>query len=145
MKRTQIALRHRFEARAGVALLLAGVLIATGCGGPRLGVVESRRVLSESVLALSMQRRLDEQERIMAADLRLLAGQLSPEDLEARRQIHLRDLQQLKVDLEEQLNTRIRQTVAEVAKERRLRVVLVKDVTRLGGIDVTDDVIERLK
>lgn len=136
---------HRWSGRAVVVVVLAGALLVTGCGSARVGVVESRRVLSESVLALSMQRRLDDQEKAMAADLRLLAQQLSPEDLEARRQIHLRDLQQLKVELEAQLNVRIRQAVAEVARERRLRVVLVKDVTRLGGIDVTNDVIERLK
>lgn len=127
------------------SLVVLAALVVSACGGPRLGLVDSRRVLDESVLALSMQRRLDEQEKAMAADLRLLASQLSPEDLEARRQLHLRDLQQLKADLEAQLNERIRQAVAEVAKRRRLRVVLVKDVTRLGGIDVTADVIERLK
>lgn len=125
-------------------VLLAAALIVAGCA-PRVGVVDSRRVLTESVLALSYQRQLDDREKAMAADLQLLAGQLKPEDFEARRESHLRDLEEMKQDLEQRLNTRIRQEVAGVARRKRLRIVLIKDVAQIGGIDVTDDVIARLK
>lgn len=125
-------------------LLLAVALVAAGCA-PRVGMVDSQRVLRESVLALTYQRQLDDREKAMAADLQLLAGELKPEDFDARRQSYLRELEEMKADLEQRLNTRIRQEVAEVARRRRLRVVLVKDVAHIGGIDVTDDVIARLK
>lgn len=131
------------RAQVLLSLILAS-LIAAGCA-PRVGVVDSRRVLNESVLALSYQKQLDDQEKALAADLRLLAGQLSPEDLEARRQTHVRELAKTKAELEMRLNDRIRQAAADVARKRRLRLVLMKDVTRVGGIDVTDDVIARLK
>jgi len=125
-------------------VLLAAAGLAAGCG-PRLGGVDSQRVLTESVTALSFQRQLDDREKAMAADLQLLAGQMGREDFEARRQSYLKELADLKRELEQRLNQRIRAAVAEVARKRRLRIVLVKDATRLGGIDVTDDVIERLK
>lgn len=125
-------------------VLLAAALVVAGCA-PRVGVVDSRRVLTESVLALSYQRQLDDREKAMAADLQLLAGQLKPEDFEARRESYLRDLEEMKQDLEQRLNTRIRQEVAGVARRKRLRIVLVKDAAQIGGIDVTDDVIARLK
>lgn len=133
---------------AHLAVLLAGLaamLLLSGCARSRVGVVESDRVLNQSVLALSYQRQLDEREKAMAADLRLLSGQLSPQDLEARRQTHLRELEEVKQALETQLNDRIRAVVAEVAKRRRLQVVLVKEATRVGGTDITDEVIARLK
>jgi outer membrane protein len=126
-----------------VLLALAGLALP-GCT-PRVGVVDSHRVLNESVLALSYQKQLDDREKAMVADLQLLRGQLSPEDLEARRQTYLRELAALRADLERQLNERVRQAAAEVARRRRLRLVLVKDATRFGGVDVTDDVIARLK
>lgn len=129
--------------RALLWAVLAAVLLS-GCA-PRVGIVDSRRILTESVLALSFQRQLDEQEKAMAADLQLLGGQLSAQDFEARRQTHLRDLGEMKRDLEQRLNQRIRQEVAEVARRKRLRAVLVKDGTHLGGIDITDEVIDRLK
>ncbi|HEU5299732.1 MAG TPA: OmpH family outer membrane protein [bacterium] len=129
---------------AAVALVLAAAA-ASACTAPRVGVVESRRVLRESVLALTYQRQLDDREKAMAADLRLLSGQLSAEDLEARRQSYLKDLTEMKQSLETTLNDRIREAVQQVAKRRRLRIVLVKESVNLGGIDVTDDVIAQLK
>lgn len=129
----------------GRALVIAVLaLLATGCA-PRIGVVDSQRILNESVLALSFQKQLDDREKAMATDLRLLSGQLSKEDLEARRQTHVRELAVARRDLEAQLNERIRSAVAEVARQRRLRLVLVKQATRLGGVDITAQVIERLK
>lgn len=131
--------------RRGFALAIIGLaLLVAGCA-PRVGVVDSQRVLNESVLALSFQKQLDDREKAMVTDLRLLTAQLSKEDLEARRQTYLRELAALRQDMEAQLNQRIRQAVAEVARRRRLRVVLVKQATKLGGIDVTQDVIDRLK
>jgi Skp family chaperone for outer membrane proteins len=124
---------------------VAASLLVLGCAGPRVGVVESRRILNESVLALSYQRQLDEREKAMATDLRLLSAQLTAEDLEARRQAYLRDLSEMKQSLETKLNDRIRATVAEVAREQRLRVVLVKEAARVGGTDITELVIARLK
>ncbi len=133
--------------RYGMLLIAALTLslLVSGCAGPRVGVVESRRILNESVLALSYQRQLDEREKAMATDLRLLSAQLTAEDLEARRQAYLRDLAEMKQSLETKLNDRIRATVAEVAKEQRLRVVLVKESARVGGTDITELVIARLK
>ncbi|TMI75917.1 MAG: OmpH family outer membrane protein [Bacillati bacterium ANGP1] len=43
-------------------------LVATGCA-PRIGVVDSKRILNESVLALSYQKQLDDREKAMVADL----------------------------------------------------------------------------
>jgi Skp family chaperone for outer membrane proteins len=133
--------RRRFPS---MIVLGALALTAAGCA-PRIGVVDSKRILNESVLALSYQKQLDDREKAMVADLRLLTGQLSKEDLEGRRQTYLRELATVRRNFEEQLNQRIHAAVAEEAHRRRLRVVLVKQVTRLGGIDITDAVLQRLK
>lgn len=131
--------------RAAALLLVLAAATAAACTAPRVGVVESRRVLRESVLALTYQRQLDDREKAMAADLRLLSGQLSAEDLEARRQSYLTELTDLKQSLETTLNDRIRDAVQQVAKRRRLGTVLVKESVSIGGIDVTDDVIAQLR
>ncbi|HLE77532.1 MAG TPA: OmpH family outer membrane protein [bacterium] len=125
--------------------IAALTVLAAGCTGPRVAVVDSDRVLNESVLALAFQKQLSERERLMAEDLRLLGPQLSAQEIEARRQIYTRELQKMKDELERRLSTRVREVVAEVAKERRLKLVLVKDATPYGGMDVTADVIAKLK
>lgn len=131
--------------RTGSVLLIAvAALAVTGCA-PRIGVVDSKRILNESVLALSYQKQLDDREKAMLTDLQLLSGQLSREDLEARRQTHVRELTAFRRDLEGRLNDRIREAVAEVARRRRLQFVIKKEAAKLGGVDITDQVIERLK
>jgi len=80
----------------------------------------------------------------------LLAGQLSPADLEARRNQYLRELAQLKVELEDRLNKEIRDAVGQIVRERGLRgAVLVKSpiVYALPGrtVDITEEVIARLR
>ena len=130
--------------RGWVPLVVGVLLVATGCG-PRIGVVDSKRIINESVLGLSYQKQLDDREKAMVADLRLLTGQLSKEDLQGRRQTYLKELAALRRDLEEQLNERVHAAVADEARRRRLRVVLVKQAIRFGGIDITDVVLARLK
>ncbi len=131
--------------RYGQLGLIIGLVVVVGGCAPRLGVVDSKRVLNESVLALSFQKQLDDREKAMVTDLRLLSSQLSKEDLDARRQTYERELVALRQELEGRLNERIREAAAEVARRRRLRVVLVKQITTLGGVDVTDAVIAQLK
>ncbi len=127
------------------ALVLATTVVLTSCGNPPVGLVDSQRLLNESVLALSYQKQLDDREKAMATDLRLLAGTISKEDLDARRDAYRRELAGMKQRMEEALNAQIRKTVAEVARKRRLRIVLIRQAVTLGGIDVTADVIEALK
>jgi Skp family chaperone for outer membrane proteins len=132
--------------RYGQLGLIVGLVVVVGGCAPRLAVVDSKRVLNESVLALSFQKQLDDREKAMVTDLRLLSSQLSKEDLDVRRQTYERELVALRQQLEGRLNERIRQATAEVARRRRLRIVLVKQITTRGGdVDVTDEVIARLK
>jgi outer membrane protein len=126
-------------------LVILGLAVLVGGCAPRLGVVDSQRLLNETVVGLSFQKQLSDREKAMEADLQLLSSQLSQNDLAVRRQMHVRELATLRLELEGRLNDRIRKATAEVARQRRLRIVLVKGPTLMGGVDVTDAVIERLK
>lgn len=130
---------------AVVGAVVLAALVSAGCGPPRVGVVDSGRILNESLPALAYQKQLDDREKAMTADLRLLVGRLNQADLEARRQTHLRELEGIKRELEDRLNEQVRKAVEEVARDRRMRLVLVKQATPLGGVDVTEDVLNRLK
>ena len=135
--------------RAGLLVLLA-VLGLSACGGGRVAIVDSDRILNESVRALSYQKQLDEREKTMALDLQLLSGRLSAADLEARRNQYLRELSQQKLELEERLNKEIRDVVGRVVREKGLRgAVLVKDpvLYAVSGrtVDITAEVIARLR
>lgn len=136
------------QAAALAALALVAVVTA-GCVPSRVGLVDSRRILTESAKALRYQKEIDDRERAMTTDLQLLVTQLSREDLEARRQQYLRELQGLRVELEQTLNKEIREVIQQVVREKRLRGVIVKGpvvYSRAGTtIDITQEVIDRLK
>lgn len=131
--------------------VLAG-LLAVGaafslqwCGGSPIGIVDTQRVLNESVRALQYQKQLDDREKQMVAELAAVANQVSKADLDARRARYLTELGQMKRDLEGQLTQQLAQAATEIAKRDRLRAVLVKTPISYGGRDITQQVIERLK
>jgi Skp family chaperone for outer membrane proteins len=126
-------------------LVLVTALLAAGCARPAVGLVDTQRVLNESVLALSYQKQLNDREKLMAAELAIAAQRLDRRALEQQRLAYLRELQQLRADLEERLNRRLREVVEEVARRERVRIVLVKSAAVVGGKDLTDQVLEKLR
>ncbi len=130
--------------RRGLWVLVA-VLALGGCARPAVGVVDTQRVLNESVLALSYQKQLNDREKLMAAELSLAAQRLNRRALEEQRLAYLRELQQLRAELEDRLNRRLREAVEEVARKERVRLVVVKSAAVVGGKDLTDQVLERLR
>jgi Skp family chaperone for outer membrane proteins len=138
-----------FRRFASAVLVVGAVALAAGCTMGRVGLVDHQRILRESAKALRYQKELDDRERAMAADLQLLVGQLSKEDLEARRVQYFRELQALRAELEETLNREVRAAMLQVVREKRLRGVMVKGpviYSRPGAtVDITQDIIDRLK
>lgn len=128
----------------GAALILAAALFVSGCG-PQIGVVDTQRVLNESVKALEYQKQLNDREKQMVAELAALNGQVSPAELTARRASLMTELAQLRSDLENQLNQQLHDAAAQVARQDGLRLVVIKNSSYLGGRDVTQQVIDRLK
>jgi Skp family chaperone for outer membrane proteins len=131
--------------------MVAALALALGaCSPVRVAVVDSERILRESVRALSYQQQLGEREKAMALDLQFLAGSLPAADFQARRNQYLKELQQMKAELEERLNKEVRETTGQIVKEKGLRAtVIVKNpvLFSLPGrtVDITDEVIARLR
>lgn len=132
-----------------IAVLGVAVLTAAGCQSGQVGLVDSRRIITESARALRFQKDIDDRERAMATDLQMLANQLSKEDLDARRAQYFQELQALRTQLEQTLNREVHNALQQVVKEKRLRGVMVKGpvvYSRPGStVDITQDVIDRLR
>lgn len=139
----------RWHHRLTIVLIGAVMLIVAGCTAGRVGLVDNRRILTESAKALRYQKELDDRERALTTDLQLLVGQLSKEDLEARRAQYFRELQGLRAELESKLNKEVREALHQIVREKRLRGVIVKApvVYSQPGttVDITQDIIDRLK
>ncbi len=129
-----------------VGLLALGAAFTVGrCGAAPVGIVDTQRVLNESVKALQYQKLLDNREKQMVAELAAIATQIPPADLNGRRARYLTELGQMKRDLEGQLGQQLSQVAGEIAREDHLKLVLVKAPLWFGGRDITQQVIDRLK
>ncbi|HYM90107.1 MAG TPA: OmpH family outer membrane protein [bacterium] len=129
-----------------VGLLALGAAFSVGrCGAAPVGIVDTQRVLNESVKALQYQKLLDNREKQMVAELAAVATQITPADLSGRRARYLTELGQMKRDLEGQLTQELGQVAGEIAREDHLKLVLVKAPLWFGGRDITQQVIDRLK
>ncbi len=129
-----------------VGLLALGAAFTVGrCGAAPVGIVDTQRVLNESVKALQYQKLLDNREKQMVAELAAIATQVTPADLNGRRARYLTELGQMKRDLEGQLSQQLGQVAGEIAREDHLKLVLVKAPLWFGGRDITQQVIDRLK
>ena len=129
-----------------VGLLAVGAALTAGrCGAPPVGVVDTLRVLNESVKALQYQKQLDDREKQMVAELSAIATQVGAPELSARRARDLTELGQMKRDLEGQLAQQLSKVAGEIAREGQLKAVLVKGPVWFGGLDITQQVIDRLK
>jgi outer membrane protein len=126
-------------------LALAAAFTVASCQGSPIGVVDTQRVLNESVKALQYQKQLDDREKQMVAELAAIAKDIPATDMAARRARYLTELGQMKSDFERQLTQQLSQVAGDVAKEDHLRVVLVKGPVGYGGRDITEQVINRLK
>ncbi|MDR7581667.1 MAG: hypothetical protein QN148_10170, partial [Armatimonadota bacterium] len=74
-------------------VVVVSTFLLAGCGRPAVGVVDTQRVLNESVLALSYQKQLNDREKLMAAELSIAAQRLDRRALEQQRLAYLRELQ----------------------------------------------------
>ena len=126
-------------------LVFGAALMAGSCGGPAVGVVDTQRVLNESVKALQYQKELDDREKQMVAELAAIAPQVTKADLSARRARFLTELGQMRRDFEGKLTQQLSRVAGEIARDDHLRFVLVKAPVWVGGRDITQQVIDRLK
>jgi len=134
-------------------MALAAVLLISGCGKANIGYFDGQRIMKESP---QIQSIVDEGNAALAAASKDNAEQLakdetsmSDEDFkkeQAKTQAKIQGLQQR---YSSELKTKVDAAVADIVKAKELDVVLDnegadKSVVQ-GGIDITDEVIQKLQ
>lgn len=135
-----------FRRSAGLLVVfLAVMVVSSGCWpwGPRVGKIDITRIVNESPRAKKYQEQLNARYESLVAGLQ--QNGLSEEELKRRKEEAYAEYQRLKSELEARLDREITAEVQRLAREKSLSVVLFKEAVRYGGIDLTDDVIARLK
>lgn len=133
-----------------VVLLLvvfAFSVLVSGCSGTNqnVGVLDVNRVMAESPKVKGFQDQLNVKGKELTDKLEKEKAGISAEEYQKRQEAAYSEFVKIKQDLEGQIDASIKQTLEQVAQEKKLSVVLYKNGVAQGGTDITDEVIKRMQ
>lgn len=130
-------------------LLFAGVMAASAetavASGQKAGVVDMKRVVSESPKIRALQEELSAKGRELAEQLEKDKAVLSAEELHVKQQTAYGEFMEFKKSIENRFDEVVNKALAEVGKEKSLNLILYKSTVAFGGMDITQDVINKLQ
>lgn len=121
-------------------------LVLTGCSSNQaIGIVDMNKVMTESPKAKQFQEQLQAKGKELSDTLEKEKASLGDEEFKKRQEAAYGQFQQIKQDLEGQIDNSFKQALDQVVKEKKLSIVLYKEGVTQGGTDITDDVIKRMQ
>ena len=138
------------------ALLLIGVaamLVMSGCGKAKIGYVDGDRSMKEAPQIQSLveegNAKIQQAQEDAEKDLAEKKGTMSDEDFQKAQADARRKVAGLNQSYSVQLKQKLDAALADIAKEKKLDAVVdnqaQQKVVIEGGIDVTDDAINKLQ
>ncbi|HEY3426389.1 MAG TPA: OmpH family outer membrane protein [Negativicutes bacterium] len=131
-------------------LLLITVFMITvllsGCGTTQnVGVLDVNKVMTDSPKVKEFQDQLNVKGKELGDQLEKDKASLKPEDFQKRQEDAYGQFMKLKQDMEGQIDAAIKQTLDQVAKDKKMGIVLYKNGVAQGGTDITDEVIQKMQ
>jgi outer membrane protein len=117
-----------------VVLMLLFALTALGCGGRNtaFGVVDMQRIEAES----SVYKDIKDD---------IMTKAKSAEETQKIMQDKSAEMQLVQTEAQNKLKASFNNALNQVAKDKNLGAILIKDAVPQGGVDVTDDVLKNMK
>ena len=129
-----------------LTLLLFTVVVLGGCASSTaVGVFDVNKAMTESPKIKQFQEQLNAKGKELSDKLEKEKAGISEEEFQKRQEAAYQEFLKGKQDLEAQVDASIKQTIEQVAKEKKLGVVIYKNATAQGGVDITDEVIKRMQ
>jgi len=128
-------------------MMVVLAMFAFGCSGRTadFGVVDMKKVEAEAPAVKSIKEEFDKKVKAAQEDLKKETEGKSAEEAQKLASDKRAQLQVAQSEAQTRLKSSLNAALAEVAKEKKLGAVLLKDVTLSGGVDVTEDVIKKMK
>lgn len=131
-------------------LLLITVFMITvllsGCGTTQnVGVLDVNKVMTDSPKVKEFQEQLNVKGKELGDQLEKDKASLKPEEFQKRQEDAYGQFMKLKQDMEGQIDAAIKQTLDQVAKDKKMGIVLYKNGVAQGGTDITDEVIQKMQ
>lgn len=125
-------------------MALAGML--SGCGSEdKIGTVDMTRIQQEAPLMQQYKQKTEDKQKAVEEELKQAQASMSPEDFQKKQAQAQQELNIFGASMQRQFMSDIQSKLGEIAKEKKVGIVVVKEAVPQGGVDVTDDLIKKLQ
>ena len=129
-----------------VAAMLALTGMLAGCGGKdNVGVVDMSRVQKEAPLVQQYKQKTEDKQKSIEKELQDAKQNMSAEDFQKKQQQAQQELNIFGASMQRQFMSDIQSKLGDIAKDKTVGIIVVKEAVPSGGIDVTDDLIAKLQ
>ena len=129
-----------------VAAMLALTGMLAGCGGKYIvGVVDMSRVQKEAPLVQQYKQKTEDKQKSIEKELQDAQQSMSAEDFQKKQQQAQQELNIFGASMQRQFMSDIQSKLGDIAKDKNVGIIVVKEAVPSGGIDVTDDLIAKLQ
>ena len=117
-----------------------------GCGGKdNVGVVDMSRVQKEAPLVQQYKQKTEDKQKSIEKELQDAKQNMSAEDFQKKQQQAQQELNIFGASMQRQFMSDIQSKLGDIAKDKNVGIIVVKEAVPSGGIDVTDDLIAKLQ
>ena len=129
-----------------VAAMLALTGMLAGCGGKdNVGVVDMSRVQKEAPLVQQYKQKTEDKQKSIEKELQDAQQNMYAEDFQKKQQQAQQELNIFGASMQRQFMSDIQSKLGDIAKDKNVGIIVVKEAVPSGGIDVTDDLIAKLQ
>lgn len=129
-----------------VAAMLALTGMLAGCGGKdNVGVVDMSRVQKEAPLVQQYKQKTEDKQKSIEKELQDAQQSMSAEDFQKKQQQAQQELNIFGASMQRQFMSDIQSKLGDIAKDKNVGIIVVKEAVPSGGIDVTEDLIAKLQ
>lgn len=128
-----------------MALFTFTVLLGGCSSNTTVGIVDVNKVMTESPKVKQFQDQLNAKGKELTDQLEKDKPNISAEEFQKRQEAAYGDFLKLKQDMESQIQASMQQALEQVAKDKKIGVVLYKNSVAQGGVDITPDVMAKMQ
>ena len=128
-------------------LMVTCSLLAFGCSSRNaaFGVVDMRKVEQDAPAVQNVTKELQEKSQKLQEDMKKESAGKSQEEQDKIARDKSAQMQVASSEAQNKLKASLDTAMQEVSKEKNLSAILLKDAVPSGGVDVTEDVIKKMK
>jgi len=130
-----------------VCIMITCAVLAFGCSGRNaaFGVVDIKKVEAEAQAVKTIRDDLQKKAKELQEQMQKETEGKSKEEAEKIVQDKRAQMQVASSEAQSKLKASLETALAEISKEKNLSAVLIKDAVPAGGVDVTEEVIKKMK